>query len=309
MKINFLSFNLGGTHDKNWESVFHTSKQWTKLFSRVCKKNEIWAVCTQEDARDSSFINGLKNNEHFKDYTAHHTFFAPSLRKLFHVHLCIFFPKSKNKNVSATEEIIVLSKFICTSFKGSVVITIIDTASRQTISFIGAHFPFDPHNPKKPEKQIEALNKIHEKILLLKSNITFIFGDLNFRMINNQDSLLDYLSKNKCISKNLTNATRIDTIVPTCKTIKKRSSCCEVKNNDEYHKKCYNASRTPSYCDRVLVHIDPVKNAVLGLKVVHVKTQVILFEPANESDHNAIYSVVEIKTNMKEPIIFLKYNL
>ena len=224
MKINFFTFNMGGTHDgatdvngllKTWSEIFTDEKnEWRDFFS----KTGIWVVCTQEDKQESDFMNALHKNilkeDNYKyfDKTPTHVY----LNK-FSVHLAVFVPINLNGIITKGENSLYhnsynssIKNMVC--HKSSVIIDYLN------IRFVGCHLPFNPHDETNINKRKTALEKI---LKLQNDKIMFIMGDLNFRKTNGIDQLTQYIQDNP-------NIIDITSGLPnTCKTVNNLTNNCE----------------------------------------------------------------------------------
>jgi hypothetical protein len=80
------------------------------------------------------------------------------------------------------------------------------------LRFVGSHMPFNPKNEANTSMRENALNDV--LTICTGDKVSFILGDLNFRNINGQDQLKEFLEGNKNIIDITAN------IAPTCKTQK-----------------------------------------------------------------------------------------
>lgn len=97
--INIFTFNMGGTHDEDWETYLQ-SQEWSEIFGQ---KDEIYVVCTQEDQKESLLINALKQT--YLPATTHECEVCKSKillvtdltfgLKPFYIHLAVFYPYGK----------------------------------------------------------------------------------------------------------------------------------------------------------------------------------------------------------------------
>jgi len=337
MNINFLTFNMGGTDEEEWHDFLNPLSNWQMLFDQGL--DEIWAICTQEDQKKSELMHALEY-KFKKTHIIVSKSNKPKILNFFNlpvkytIHLSLFLPKSKfqdmeynvlydiikfpeislsnplDKNNSDSDIISIIS------IKAAIFITLINKYG-QKITFVGTHFPFNPKDQYDFSKQNEALLNVSKLIncrgpssdMSCNSDISFIFGDLNFRNIPNKgDTLTKLLNDNNNI---LSNATMPINIIPTCKTFKKRNyiSCKECNPNKHCVKnnQCFSdiEKRNPSYCDRILY----VTNNMSSHFQIKSEPKVIMYPPVNNSDHNAVYSKITISSNSKDNVVFFGYNL
>ena len=311
MFINFFTLNLGKS------SISNKWKEFFELFfndDRKIDENNMWVFCTQEDIPNSIFMSSLTTYIGGKFNIYEHSSY--SCRNKFNIKMMIIThinnqitfenpysisiedwitkalrscDSSSNRTNTRNTRILpeCIKRFV--SYKAAIFIPI--KYNGIPITFVGAHFPFNSKDEfDKVCIRKNTLIKIRNAI---KTDIGFIMGDLNFRMENAKDQLTTLLEKNI----NLNNATNIENLSPTCKTLTTEEKEAipllkklETKNNCDNKK--YNCSRTPSYCDRVLYKTNE------EYSIIPIKSEVITIKPIDESDHDGVY--VKLKLELKK---------
>lgn len=284
----------------NWGDILQQSP-WQEFFTSKVQESEkntvIWIICTQEDTRESLFMNALRTQVLKEEYYNYHTK-TPKKVYLgkFHVHLSVFVPKSLNYPMNHLKSLYhpsynipdkPIQNYMKNSIyhKSSVVINI-----GGIMRVVGSHLPFNPSDESNSSMRQAALREIIS--IANSGNIpTFILGDLNFRYINNSDQLTEFINSFNLNGFTITDIT--NNIPFTCKTIKTNDKNCDkvfkssqIKStsNNSKNVTCYNQARNKSKCDRIL--------AVLprSYKVCNDKAEPLVFYPINMSDHNAVFA-------------------
>lgn len=313
LNLHFLTFNMGGTSGFGWDEIFKENG-WPEFFGRVKNDRDVWVICTQEDKFRSTFHKALKTVFLPTSHTID-TFKCSCLLPSFQVILSVVYPnQSKSshtyKSMRHKSEMI---KYLQNVFfhKGSI-ITQYTFFGKFHVGFTGSHFPFNPKDETNVSHRRSALESVldHSK----NTPITFILGDLNFRL--NQ---LDNLISGDLSTKNITDLTK--NLAPSCKMTPGRKPDCHepidcrklnvpiIQNahnatrlqinekeielellKSEFAKECYNARRSKSLCDRLLMMQESPDYAYDVVSRKH-----ITLHPVTFSDHNAIYVHVKLE--------------
>lgn len=324
--INFFTFNMGGTHDENWETIFKT-QEWQNLF----RKYGIWVVCTQEDSRESKFMKGLQSTI-FSNYLYHIKTPTHVYMFNFHVQLGVFVPREYVNTISLIPQIrswyqfwesgdCTDPKIVChtsslyhESYNGQTIknkfyhksSAIIDIGNK--IRIVGAHLPFNPDDESDVKMREKAFDMIFSNS---KHKLMFILGDLNFRIVDGTDQLTKLITKYGIVDITAN-------IHPTCKTqiLDNVRNCfnggqlqTNIQNFDKTNvdlelkfisegipqkdKSCF-VTRFEKHGN--IVHRSPSKcDRILMVNGFYKNyAEPVTIYPINYSDHNAVYGWVEL---------------
>jgi len=246
---------------------------------------ECWVICSQEDTVESTFMNFIKLPFQGKGKWIHSSLPKVIMAERFYVHIGMFIPtqytalfpdpsfhyviKHDRKKMS---RILSIGPFV----------------------FVGSHLPFFKFIQSWAYGRERAMKEVIEYIAnepKLKGKTVVMLGDLNFRFIDGQDQLIGFIGKiNNTFGYNIQDVSwQNGQTAPTCKMVPKRAANCHLLQQSSSG--CYNASRAPSLCDRVLVMTPNNQQPLLidqPLTVQHVT-----FSPITQSDHNAIHARIE----------------
>jgi len=297
MKVTLVSQNMAAENINNVENDI-----FTDTFKQT--KPDIYVEFSQEDNRpvdetsivSSQLMNGYKNvcvqslspkqkfNIVTKVYSKSNTVELVDSGK-------VEINKFSGVITSALES--GLGRLVTYATKGSSWVLIKDMS--QNILFINMHLPIDTgklalvQNSSMGNKyRIESMTRCFKTIFKQienKVNIhtlkIFIGGDLNFRVIDHNDQLSNFLKEDREFSEEVTFpffelSTNLGS---TCKYL----TTCDSNRTDK--QECLDAKRSPSRCDRMLTNV-PLSN----LRVLNENNFVI--NPL--LDHNAIIISVEL---------------
>jgi hypothetical protein len=345
MILNFLTINLGDSRDAGWIEFFY------KFFMGKDLLNQIWFICVQEDNDKSNFRIGLETflRTFFTEREIHeflHEEFFKSCNPNFWIRLFVICPKSYK--YSTLQSVPTDSKGICKrkDFKAVLIVKLeSENTKYPSICVAGGHFPFSPLGytfskviPVIPVNsdyvmRMKVFDNVVNAVNSTKSNLNFIFGDLNFRIDERSEKSIDQLLKllkTKSEIK-ITNATNIMTIAPTCKTTTKIKShttserlisqgTCSSDDPflfDDPSNVSSTIGNTATNCKEVYKGKYEIKNSscyhpartpsycdrvvywtnTTTFGVNNIKSEVIIDPPIDESDHNGVYVQVKVEVN------------
>lgn len=285
--INFLTLNMGDIDlDVNgWKAALAIwdSNQDGNHF---LKKEECWVICSQEDTVDSPFMQALQAY-----FAGSGTWIKSDLPRVvmaerFYVHIGLFvpreyvgvFPQPTFHNVIKHDR----KKMTRILSAGPFV-------------FVGSHLPFFKYAQSWDYGRRRAMKDVLDYITSderLYSKTMFMMGDLNFRFIDGKDQLNEFIEELRD-TYNIRDLSWGDGMHPSCKMKPTRTPNCHkgvtftsIKHPSSVSNSCYNSSRKPSLCDRVLM---------MGNVNVAVQSQQhVTFAPITDSDHNAVHVQVNV---------------
>jgi hypothetical protein len=287
----------------------------------------IYFISTQEDIKESFFINQIKtvfNRGNLNNRFFFNGSYNKSIDPNYNVHGLLIISKELYKlyNFNFLEYNKTISHNYISS-KGSVIIELENELEH--FFFIGSHLPMD--NNKEDlglEGRIEAMNQVttylKKKIDHKKSFNIIWTGDLNFRINNEREDQLENLLFVGIDPKlHFQDLSKIKDYNPTCKTVMfdykdncdpkvdpyidpNNNTCYEIestkiKKNIFGVKKIKKKIRIPSYCDRVIGYTNKGKYNDSEFYTETFYPHDGKYEFTKFSDHNPILTTLKISLN------------
>lgn len=289
LPINFLTLNLGEIKPEQWDGMLSTG-EWSSFLNPNPK--ECWVICSQEDTEESQFMTALQSQLEHGGRWIHSSLPKAIMADRFYVHIGMFIPTQYTALFPDPSYHYVIKH---DRKKMSRILSI------GPFVFVGSHLPFFKFIQRWSYGRERAMKEVMEYIATepkLAGKTVVMLGDLNFRFIDGKDQLIGFIDK-PMFGYDIQDVSWNNGITaPTCKMNVTRSPNCHIGRtlvgtpSLQAQPKCYNASREPSLCDRVLV-MTPLKDQKMKVSS-HVKH--VAFPPITQSDHNAIHARIEFGT-------------
>lgn len=210
----------------------------------------------------------------------------------------------------------------------------------EPIAFVCAHLPFDAESLKRyyekkdisirkeaVEKCTEAFNYLLEELVVdaklgtdfMRVGHTFCFGDLNYRVVGNDDPLtsthppisqiediyggydelhLELVNGNIAIPFQEGVEGRGPMFIPTCKMRKPRKDIIHTQHVSDLFN-IGHGQREPSWCDRILYHDSPLTSHCIQCNYYNRFDE---GKTMKKSDHAAVIGVYKISPTTKFPL-------
>lgn len=233
--LQIFTINLGkASRTSGWEKYF--VEKYPKIFDPV-QDIKIFAVQEAQGTRDAVFkaLRGRLSPSYDLYVKYYGSFLTPS----YFVHVMV----AIKKGAKLRKPVFHAWKHNLFGSKSTVAVMFKEPKIQINVS----HLPFDSYSSR-----IDAMKGVIRKTLnIWKPDVMIWAGDLNFRIERSKDQIYDAV---KALGTPFEIVPLEDVINPTCKLREKRKKECPVMKNLGTNSTCYDASRVPSYCDRVLYY-------------------------------------------------------
>lgn len=288
LRVRVVTWNMGDNQKsrRQWEKEL---VQWDGLFSDKQNSFDILLVTVQEDQSNDTFGSAIENSfdGRFVKFKVSSKSLSLGKHTKYFVHSYIFVKTNflvQKRDVSVVDSLCLKQKFkVCTKSTTGIALSM----DNLEIVFMGSHFPVDPQNTKDMgyAERIRAADSSFKDVYvpMVKGKpkfIAFWAGDFNFRNMGNGDQM------DQARKKGHFGAFKEHSISfpPTCK-MKTDGTCNRPQSDTEKVPGCYNPSRLPSHCDRILYESKGIRNLMPLRYTAYGDPPAI-----QASDHNLVYA-------------------
>lgn len=283
MKVQVLTFNLG-------DSQTVSGRDWDAYLSRTdlvkTGDHELKIVTVQESPGTSQFIQSLQKLLR-RDYQTYTKSYGSLLAPKYYVHVLV----AARRGVKNLAQRPVFKGWKHNAFGSKSTIAVMLRVGHLNIQVNSSHLPFGSSKPRTGYKERVAAMRdvISQTLKTWVPDVMLWMGDLNFRIESSgKDQIYEALASLNGGFKSVPIETALH---PTCK-VRHSASCSFRRDGTMPGQDCYNASRQPSYCDRVLVS---VKNPTLRVQETRIDT-LPSGPPVSLSDHVPVLVELSITT-------------